>query len=158
MEALILAVATALVSAMATDAWQQARSSTVALWQRARPEHVPAIEDELTDVRGEVLEARRTHDAAAEERLTDGWQLRFQRLVRGDPALASELQRLLDQELAPLLPPPDSPPHSGAIQQTANASGQASVNQAGGDININESGRAQGRRRNGWWRRSGSAS
>ncbi|MCJ1679139.1 hypothetical protein MTF65_17695 [Streptomyces sp. APSN-46.1] len=158
MDPVVLAVATALVSAMATDAWQQARSSTVALWQRAHPEHVPAIEDELTDVRDEVLEARRTHDVAAEERLTGGWQLKFQRLVRDDPALARELQRLLEQELAPLLPPPDSPPHSGAVQQTANASGRAGVIQAGGSITINEAARAQDRRRNGWWRGTGSAS
>jgi hypothetical protein len=117
---------------MATDAWQQARSSVVALWQRVHPERVPAIEAELAEVRYEVLAARDADDVATEEGLAQDWQRKLQRMVRDNPALGRELQRVLDQELTPLLPPSSGPGHV-TVTQTANAGRRSNITQVGRD-------------------------
>ncbi|MEW1655527.1 hypothetical protein [Streptomyces sp. NPDC093707] len=138
MEPLVLAAGTALVSAMATDAWQQARASAVALWRRVHPERVPTIEAELTEVRDEVLAARAEGDTTAEEGITADWQRKLRRLVQNDPALGQELQRVLDEELTPLLPRDESP-RSGTITMQATASGNGRNYQVGqGNLTINE--------------------
>lgn len=133
MDPLALAAATALVGAMATDAWQQARSSAVELWRRVHPERVPAVEAELAEVRAEVLQARRADDPDTELHLASDWQRRLQRLLRDDPDLAGELQRLLDEELAPLLPTGDDRSGPRTVVQKARASGGSHIYQAGGD-------------------------
>ncbi len=133
-----MAAGSALVGAMATDAWQQARSSAVALWRRVHPQHVPAIEDELAEVRAEVLAARGVGDTETEAGLAADWQRRLGRLLRDDPALADELRRVLDEELTPLLP--DTEGHRAAsVEMTARASGRARIYQAAGNQTINES-------------------
>ncbi|MFF3943046.1 hypothetical protein [Streptomyces phaeofaciens] len=119
---------------MVTDAWQRARSSAVELWQRVHPERVPAIEAELTDVRNEVIAAREANDVVTEAELTKDWQRKLERLVRDNPALGRELQRVLDQELTPLLPPPSRRPTPGIVTQTANARDHARIQQAGGNM------------------------
>ncbi|MFG2829905.1 hypothetical protein ACGFWI_20970 [Streptomyces sp. NPDC048434] len=122
---------------MATDAWQHARDSAVALWRRVHPDRVPAIEAELTDVRSEVIAAREEGDAQAEEDLAADWQRRLRRLLRDDPSLANELRRVLDEELSPLLAPAEQT-RIGQVQMTATASGHARVYQAGGNQTIRE--------------------
>ncbi|MFF8312636.1 hypothetical protein [Streptomyces lydicus] len=120
---------------MATDAWQQARNSAVALWRRVHPDRVPAIEAELGDVREELIAAREEGDVQAEGDLAADWQRRLRRLLRDDPSLAPELRRVLDEELTPLLATADqvSP---ASVQQTATASGHSRVYQAGGNQTI----------------------
>lgn len=137
MDPLVLAAGSALVSSMATDAWQQARNSAVALWRRVHPDRVPAIEAELADVRAELLAAREEGDAQAEGELAADWQRRLRRLLRDDPSLADELRRVLDEELSPLLASAEqvSVRH---VKQTATASGRARVYQAGGNQTIRE--------------------
>ena len=103
MDPLVLAAASAVVTAMATDGWQQARAAMVKLWRRSRPEHVPAIETDLDDTHAEVIVARKAHDRAAEEELVADWQRKLRRLLTADPDLAIELQRVLREELVPLL-------------------------------------------------------
>ncbi|MEU9350877.1 hypothetical protein AB0D65_07605 [Streptomyces griseoloalbus] len=132
MDPLVLAAGTALVGAMATDAWQQARTSAVELWRRVHPERVPAIEAELAEVREEVLTARETHDVDAENGLAQDWQRKLQRLVRDHPELARELRRVLDQELAPLLPHRSGPAGPGTVS-TATAGDNSTIIQ-GRDI------------------------
>ncbi|MET9250277.1 hypothetical protein [Nonomuraea sp. NPDC003709] len=44
MDSLVLAAATAVVTALSTEGWRQARKAVVALWRRVHPERVPAIE------------------------------------------------------------------------------------------------------------------
>ena len=104
MDPLVLAAASAVVSALATDAWQQGREAVVRLWRRARPDHVAAIESELDDTRSEVLAARGNADSQAEEGLVADWQRKLKRLLTADPELGVELLRVLDEELTPLLP------------------------------------------------------
>jgi hypothetical protein len=101
MDPLELAAASAVVSALATDGWQQARDAVVRLWRRARPAHVAAIESDLDDTRAELTDAP---GEAAEQGLVADWERKLRRLVAADPSVALELRRVLDEELTPLLP------------------------------------------------------
>jgi hypothetical protein len=104
MDPLTLAAATALVSAMATSGWQQASNAVVRLWRRVHPDHVPAIESDLSNTHSEAMVARSAGDDAAEEELVTDWQRKLRRLLAADPKLETELRRVLDQEITPLLP------------------------------------------------------
>ncbi|MEE1753231.1 hypothetical protein [Streptomyces sp. SP18CS02] len=137
MDQIVVAAGTALVGAMATDAWQQARTAVLALWQRVHPERVPVVEAELEEARGNLLAARDTDDNAAEEALAVEWQGRLRALLRRNPSLGDELRRVLDEELAPLLPPAATPSGTG-VRMEATASGQARIFQAGRDQTIHE--------------------
>jgi hypothetical protein len=137
MDPIVLAAGTALVTAMATDAWQSARDGAVALWRRARPEQAEVVEAELTEVREQVLRARGEGDADTEQALTGSWQVRLQQLLRTDPSLAGELRRVLDEVLTPALQPADQD-RIGSLVMTATASGHGRVYQAGRDQTIHE--------------------
>ncbi|WP_173095233.1 hypothetical protein [Actinomadura verrucosospora] len=137
MEPLVMAAGTALVTAIATDGWQQARAGAVALWRRVHPERVPAIEAELEEVRGEVLAARDAGDREAEDRLADEWRHRLARLVAADPAAAAEIRRVLDEVWSPLLPEQERERVQN-ITMRAEASGHGRVYQAGRDQHITE--------------------
>jgi hypothetical protein len=104
MDPLVFAAASAVVTAMATDGWQQAREAVVRLWRRSRPGHVTAIDADLEETRAEVIAARSAGDHAAEEGLVADWQRKLRRLLNADPGLGIELRRVLNEELAPLLP------------------------------------------------------
>ncbi|MFI5940830.1 hypothetical protein ACIBCB_11310 [Streptomyces uncialis] len=138
MEPLVVAAGSALVAAMATDAWQQARTSAVELWRRVHPERVPAVEAELVEVREELLAARDSGETGTAEELALDWQRRLDRLLRADPGLADELRRVLDDHWLPATgAPPYAPQHH--VQQHGTASGrQSQVYQAGGDLHIND--------------------
>ncbi|MER5209364.1 hypothetical protein ABT063_01880 [Streptomyces sp. NPDC002838] len=136
MDPLVVTAGTAVVAAMATDAWQQARSAVVELWRRAHPERVPAIEGELAEVREEVLTARNDQNDQAEESLAADWRRRLDRLVRANPELAKELKRLLDEQLAPLLSPQGGPSGPGSRTNIAHTGNNSRVIQATGDITI----------------------
>lgn len=101
MDPVVLAAGTALVSAMATDAQQQARTAMVDLWRRTHPARATAVEEELDEVREEVLAARGADDTDAETGLAQDRQRKLQRPVNDDPGPARELQRVLGQRLAP---------------------------------------------------------
>jgi transketolase len=135
MDPLVVTAGTALVAAMATDAWQQARSAALELWRRVHPERVPAIEGELAEVRQEVLTARSNQDGRAEEVLAEDWQRRLERLLRTDPELAQELRRVLDEQLAPLLSRHSDPWRHGSVSMHATAGDHARIVQ-GRDITI----------------------
>jgi hypothetical protein len=141
MDPFILAAATAIVSSMATEAWQQARSAIGGLWRRTHPERVAAIDGELAEVRGEVLAAREAGDGSAEQDLAAEWALKLKRLLSagesGDPGLRDELERIVDEDLRPLLPPAEQA-RITQITMTAKASGHGRVYQAGRDQRINE--------------------
>jgi hypothetical protein len=131
-EALAMAAATALVGAMATDAWQKARSAVLALWRRVHPDRVATLEEQLSEARSDVLAG----DSKVAEEVALAWKRQLLHLLNDDPFLEGELQRVLDDELTPLL----SPALQRRIQNismTATASGQAQVFQAGRDIQIN---------------------
>ncbi|MEV8533914.1 hypothetical protein [Streptomyces sp. NPDC051211] len=91
----------ALVGAMATDGWQQARAAVVDWWRRRRPDAADDVGSELETLRTQVLGAREQSDTDTEQALAGAWCLRLQQLLNEDPALAAELRRLLDEHLAP---------------------------------------------------------
>ncbi|MEV4430023.1 hypothetical protein AB0K23_32585 [Streptomyces sp. NPDC049602] len=135
MDPMVTAAGTALVSAMATSAWEQAREAAVELWRRVRPERAEQVGTELEGVRTEVLEARRAGDAETERALAGAWQSELQRLVREDASVVDELRRLLQERLAPVLPMEERT-RIGKLVMKAEASGQARVFQAGRDQHI----------------------
>jgi hypothetical protein len=133
-----IAAATTVVTAMATEGYQTARSAVVRFWQRVRPHEVPSVEAELDAVRGEVLAAREAGDDAQERELAVPWKLRLQRMLAADPALGAELERMLDEELAPLLRTEDRARVQQQIQHvTASAPGAVAQGVLGGGNIIN---------------------
>ena len=97
MDPVVAAFGTALVGAIATDAWQQVHEAVVGLWLRVHPRRKDdSISAELDELREQVLGARRDGDASTERALEGVWQVRLQQLLRADPALAGELRRVLD--------------------------------------------------------------
>ncbi|MFJ7423844.1 hypothetical protein ACIQXD_35425 [Streptomyces uncialis] len=105
---------TALVGAMATDAWQATRTGVLELFGRGitadgtapeeggGPEAALAADGRSAQVAaqldGDAALVTRSEDAAAARRsLLPGWQLRLQELLREQPELAGELGDLIEQ-------------------------------------------------------------
>jgi hypothetical protein len=138
MDPLVLAAATALVGAMATDAWQQARTAITGLWRRAHPRHADEIGSELDALREQVLQARTDGDASTERALEGVWQLKLQGLLRSDPALAADVRRIVDEVLAPALPAATQQ-HIGTIILSGTSHDYSTFNQIGTQINYGKS-------------------
>ncbi|AWW43462.1 hypothetical protein ADL00_09800 [Streptomyces sp. AS58] len=137
MDPIALAAGTALVGAIATDAWQGARTGLVGLWRRVRPEQAEAVDAELAETRLHMLAARASGETDTEQALAADWQLRIQALLRANPAVAVELRQLLDEQLTPALTA-DERSRIGRLVMKAEASGSARVYQAGRDQHITE--------------------
>ncbi|WP_405537917.1 hypothetical protein OG787_35160 [Streptomyces sp. NBC_00075] len=155
MDPLAVAVGTALVGAMATDSWQQAKRALVALWRRVRPEaEVDTVGAEFGQARTRLLAALEGGAApgaapGVDSGVTSGavsgvvaaletdWQFRLHLLLREHPDLAGELRRVLDAELTPLLPE-EGGTRGGTVVMKAQASGSGRVYQAGRDQHITE--------------------
>ncbi|MET9239828.1 hypothetical protein [Nonomuraea sp. NPDC003709] len=103
MDPIVLAAATALVGAMATDAWQQTRTAVVAWWRKVRSEQAETVQAELEATQIQVLAARERVDPDTEQALAGIWRLRLQQILDEDPTIGSQLQRLLDEHLTPSL-------------------------------------------------------
>jgi hypothetical protein len=137
MDPIAMAAGTALIGAMATDAWRQVRTRVVEWWRTARPDQAEYVHRELTDAHTEVIEARQEDDEGREQDLITNWQVRLQMLLRANPALAEQLRVLLNDQLIPALPTREQ--HAVASQvMKATATGHGRVYQAGRDQNITE--------------------
>jgi hypothetical protein len=106
MDPVVAAFGTALVGAIATDAWQQVHEAVTSLWRRVYP--------------------RREDDGIGAE--LD--------LLRADPALAVELQRVLDQVLTPALTPAEQA-RVGTIIMTGSSHDASTFTQIGTQTNYN---------------------
>ena len=62
------------------------------------------------------------------------WQVRLQQLLRADPALAAELQRVLDQVLAPALAPAEQA-RVGTIIMTGSSNDFSTFTRIGTQVN-----------------------
>ncbi|MFE1010038.1 hypothetical protein ACFW4M_01875 [Streptomyces sp. NPDC058794] len=122
---------------MATDTWQHARTAVVDLWRRTFPQRADTVEAELVEVREEVQSARRAGDDTVEQGLAEDWQRRLMRLLRQDPGMAAELQRVLDEVLVPSLPASEEE-QVRSIVMNATASRSSRVYQAARDIHVTE--------------------
>jgi hypothetical protein len=104
MDPLVLAAGTALIGAMATDAWQQTRTAVVAWWRKVHPGRADAVGAELDTARAQVLAARERGDEDTEQALAGTWRRRLQQLLDQDPTVGPGLARLLEEHLTPALP------------------------------------------------------
>lgn len=138
MDPLVLAAATALVTAMATDSWQQARTAMVALWRRFRPDQADTVDMELAQLRSRMLEARASHDSDTERSLAETWQSRMEQLVQQDPEFAAGLRLVLDESLNSA-PAEGDQQRVGSIVMNATAHDQGRVYQSARDMHIDES-------------------
>ena len=135
MDPVVAAFGTALVGAIATDAWQQVHGAIVGLWRRVHPRRDDdAIGAELDELREQVLAARRDHDAGTERALEGAWQLRLGQLLRADRALEAELWRVLDQVLTPALTPAEQA-RVGTIIMTGSSHDSSTFTQIGTQVN-----------------------
>lgn len=125
--------ASALVGAMATDAWEEARAAVVSLWHRVYPGRAETVAEELLEVRQDVLAAQQT-DVRIEESLIEEWQRRLQRMLEASPKMAIELQCILDDVFRPVL----DREQRDSIVMNARASEHGRVFQAGRDMHITE--------------------
>jgi len=131
---LATAAASALVGAMATDAWRQARDGLVALWRRVRPDRAERIGTELETLHAQVLDAR-AEDAPAEvlQGLEMTWRGQLGALLQRDPHAAAELRRILDEQLAPALEPGEREQVYKVIQNVT-VHGGSDINVAARDV------------------------
>ncbi|MEU9256500.1 hypothetical protein AB0D66_32440 [Streptomyces sp. NPDC048270] len=127
--ALAASAGTALVTALATEAWQSASVGLVALWRRVLPERADAVEAELDATRDDLLDAQNEGDKETRAELAAEWQGRMRRLLSAHPEAADELRALL-------VDPQGRQPAEPAVTQHATASGNSRVYQAGRDMHL----------------------
>ena len=94
MDELTATVATALLGAMTTEAWGEARAAVTGLWQRFRPDQAASIEAELTHDRAQVLVARAQHDASTEKYVRTDWEARLRTISAGNAAAERMLEEI----------------------------------------------------------------
>jgi hypothetical protein len=123
----------ALVTVLATDAWESARDGLVGLWRRASPERAEAVQVELDSSREDLVSARTRGDAETEQELGEEWSSRLRRLLREHPEVADELRAFVAETEEAHGP---GTPHQVNLRATASGSGR--VYQAGRDQHINE--------------------
>ena len=134
MDPIAQAAGTALVQAIATDAWQQVKQAVSRLWRRVHPGRADRVSGDLDELRTQVLRARADGDAGTEQALEGAWQLRLQELLRTDPALAADLGQVLDQVLTPALPAA-AQARIGTILMTGTSRDSSTFTQIGTQVN-----------------------
>jgi hypothetical protein len=137
MDPIVQAAGTALVQAIASDAWQQVKNAVTALWRRAHPGRDVQINGDLDELRQQVLVAQADGDDGTERALEGAWQLRLQELLRADPALATKLRQVLDQVLTPALPAATQA-RVGTILMTGTSQDSSTFTQIGTQINYGQ--------------------
>jgi hypothetical protein len=138
MDPLAQAAGTALIGAMVSSGWQEARAAVVAWWRKLHPGRADTIEAELDSARTLILAARERDDMDIEQALAGTWQRQLQQLLDQDPAIVPGLQRLLEEHLTPAL----HASQQAQAQQTiinAHAGGKARQYVAGRDLHISGS-------------------
>lgn len=85
----------ALVGAMATDAWQATRSGVAGLFGRGGPARQTAIAAQLDDNAALVAQAEDPDEVR--QSLAAVWQLQLEALLRQDPGAEEELRALVAQ-------------------------------------------------------------
>jgi hypothetical protein len=137
MEPIVVAFGTALVAAMATDAWQQAREAVVALWRSVHtPKQADTIDADLDRLREQILAARSEDAASTEPAHAAVWRGRLQELLLDNPALAGEMRQILDEVLLPMLPPEQLARVGQAIMIGSSHDASTFNQVAGNQINI----------------------
>lgn len=133
----MLAFGTALVGAIASSTWQQAREAAISLWRRVYPHDANNVGTELDELREQVLRARQVDDTDTEKALEGAWQVRVHQLLRAEPTLAADLQRVLDSVLTPTLTPAGQT-RIGNIIMTGSSHDSSTFTQIGTQISYHE--------------------
>lgn len=136
MDPIVLAFGTALVGAIATSTWEQVRDAVAGLWRRVHPQQAGGIGAELEELREQTLLARRDGDTDTERALEGAWQVRLQQLLRAEPGLAAELQRVLEEVLTPALTPAEQT-RIGTIIMTGSSHDSSTFTQIGTQTHYN---------------------
>lgn len=131
------AAATAVVKALTTTMWEQARAAIGALWRRAHPDRAEAVEAEIADTREQLVQAQQVDDNQAEADLVAEWRSRLRRLLAADPSLADGLRQLVEH-LKAAQPEASGGVHIGCVNMQAEASDHGRVYQTLGDQHITE--------------------
>ncbi|MCY0955247.1 hypothetical protein [Streptomyces sp. H27-S2] len=90
--------ASALVGAMVTDAWGQARDQAVGLWRRHRPAQADAVDAELVSSQEELVAGTESEELLR-ARMEGRWQGRLERLLEEaaeDSETAADLRTTAD--------------------------------------------------------------
>ncbi|MEV0976421.1 hypothetical protein [Streptomyces sp. NPDC049915] len=131
------AAAARLIDLLATDGWAAVKSSVMSLWRSAHPERV---EEELADLRGELLQAQQTGDGQElQGLLVAEWQARIIRLMATRPGAVDELRALVGEELRAAGTPEQQ--ISGSMTLEAHVSGGDAF-LAGRDMTVTRGGQA----------------
>jgi hypothetical protein len=136
MDQVVTAAGTALVSAMATDAWQQVHSALVALWRRVHPETADSMATELQATRVQVVAARRSGNEDLARTLSGTWSVHLQQLLDEDPTLLAELQLAIIGHMT-AVPTPGTQAEVRSVSQKATARSSSKIIQVGGNATIN---------------------
>ncbi|MFD7837132.1 hypothetical protein [Streptomyces sp. NPDC059761] len=132
--ALVTAGATTVIGLMASDAWTYTSGRLARLLGRT--------DTELRSSRAELLLARADGDEAAVEQLEEGWRERLRTVLEADQGAVRELTELLDEVNPGWRDAEQAPSISISI---SGGTFHDKVFQSGRDLNINVSGRPDGR-------------
>jgi hypothetical protein len=130
--ALSSAAATALVTSMTTDSWEQVKAALVKLLHLRHPGQAEVVATDLTAARTDAVAAWTTGDEQVEADLLAEWRSRLGRLAASDKQLQAEL-KLFAKEFRHLL---SEPRGTSRIVMRAEVYGPGRVNQAGGNQTV----------------------
>jgi hypothetical protein len=102
--ALAATAATAVVTLLTTDAWEQAKSGIAGLWREKHPDRAVAVEAELSAAHAELMASDQSLEGQIRHYLLDEWRGRLGRLLAAEPEIATQLRRLL-HDLGTVAPP-----------------------------------------------------
>ncbi|MFB9530604.1 hypothetical protein [Nonomuraea roseola] len=123
MAELAMAGAATVVGAMATDAWQSARSAAGRLFGQGDEGRREIAETRLDRAAAEVKVADPAHRDEVRERIAASWQIRLADLIEEQPQAEAQLRRMIEDLRRQL------PPAQQTWVQHITASGQGSVAQ-----------------------------
>jgi hypothetical protein len=129
---LAAAAATALVTSMTTDSWEQAKAALVKLLHPRHPIQAKAVAADLTAAQTVAVAAWAAGDEQAEADLMAEWRSRLGRMAARDEQLQAEL-KLFAEEFRHLL---SEPRRTSRIVMRAEVHGSGRVNQAGGNQTV----------------------
>ncbi|GAA4587277.1 hypothetical protein BJY16_008184 [Actinoplanes octamycinicus] len=133
MDPTALAFATALVSAMATQTWSDARAAVLAVWRRRKAEaETETVAADLDLAHERVLSAGETGHPETVEAVVDVWQGRVQELLLDHPELAADLREVLTTTLLPMLDKARAD-RARSIIMTGTSRDSSTFNQVAGD-------------------------
>ncbi|MCX4673426.1 hypothetical protein OG453_43485 [Streptomyces sp. NBC_01381] len=135
MDPLVLAAATALVGAMATDAWLHAKTAAVTWWRSVRPEQEAEVHHELEEAHSLLLTTRERGNEDVEQALVGAWCVRLHQLLSDSPEVMTGLRELLDDHLRPAAASHERP-ETAPVTVQAEARDSARIYVAGRDQHI----------------------